>query len=199
MDAPVAAPDALIRPWRRATIVASLIAAVELVALVGAGFVVLAKPLAHEVRKQAEARAFQPAPKPAPPAKKAKKAAAPTLTRSQTGVLVLNGNGRTGAAAAGAARLHRFGYVIAGTGNAPRHDYATSVVMYRAGFGPEARRLASRPEAEGRRTARRPPQVRADGRPPGADPRRRLRAGAHASGSGLTGARPVLSSAACRS
>lgn len=144
MDAPVAAPDALVRPWRRATIVASLIAAVELVVLVAAGFVVLAKPLAHAVRRQAEVRAFQPAAKPAPaaPARDAK-VAAPTLTRAQTGVLVLNGNGRTGAAADGAAKLRRFGYVIAGTGNAPRHDYATSVVMFRPGFGPEAHRLAA--------------------------------------------------------
>ena len=33
MDAPLAAPDALIRPWRTATLVASLVAAIELVLL----------------------------------------------------------------------------------------------------------------------------------------------------------------------
>jgi hypothetical protein len=142
VDAPVAAPDALVRPWRRATIVASLIAALELVVIVVAGVVVLAKPLAHAVQKQAEVRAFEPVAKKeqAPVAKQAK--AAPSLTRHETGVLVLNGNGRTGAASAGADRLRRFGYMIAGTGNAPRSDYATSVVMYRPGYGPEARRLA---------------------------------------------------------
>jgi hypothetical protein len=141
VEAPVAAADALVRPWRRATIVASLIAAVELVALVAAGFVVLAKPLAHAVRNRAEVHAFAPAatPKPKPASHGA---AAPRLSRSETGVLVLNGNGRAGAASTGAARLHRFGYRIAGTGNAPRSDYATSVVMYRAGYAPEARRLA---------------------------------------------------------
>jgi hypothetical protein len=143
VDAPIAAPDALVRPWRRATIVASLIAALELVVIVIAAVVVLAKPLAHAVQKKAEVHAFTPVKKEAPAPAKHAKAAAPRLTRAETGVLVLNGNGRTGAASAGASNLHRFGYVIAGTGNAPRSDYATSVVMFRKGYEPEARRLAA--------------------------------------------------------
>lgn len=145
MDAPVAAPDALIRPWRRATIVASLIAAVELVALVLAALVLLAKPLSHAVRKQAEAHAFAPVAKKKaapPPTTTAALHAIPKLGRSQTDVLVLNGNGRTGAAADAAAKLRGRGYMIAATGNAPRHDYATSVVMYRPGYRAEAHRLA---------------------------------------------------------
>ena len=142
MDAPVAAPDALVRPWRRATIVASLIAALELVVIVVASVVVLAKPLAHAVQKQAEVRAFEPVAKTKEKAPAKTRAAAPSLTRAETGVLVLNGNGRTGAASAGADRLRRFGYMIAGTGNAPSSDYATSVVMYRPGYAAEARRLA---------------------------------------------------------
>jgi hypothetical protein len=34
------------------------------------------------------------------------------------------------------------GYLIAGTANAPRTDFARSVVMYRPGYAPEARRFA---------------------------------------------------------
>ena len=38
-------------------------------------------------------------------------------------VVVLNGNGRTGAAAAAASRVSRRGYRIGVVGNAPSHDY----------------------------------------------------------------------------
>ena len=55
MDTPLSAPDALIRPWRTATLVASLVAAVELVLLLGAGFLLLAKPLAHAMQRHAAA------------------------------------------------------------------------------------------------------------------------------------------------
>ena len=68
--------------------------------------------------------------------------AKPKLTRAETRVIVLNGNGRQGAAAQGAARLRSFGYAIAGTENARRQDYAATVVMYRAGFRAEGLRLA---------------------------------------------------------
>ena len=57
-------------------------------------------------------------------------------------MLVLNGNGENGAAHAEATRLESLGYRIAGAANAKRHDYATSVVMYRAGFRGEGIRLA---------------------------------------------------------
>jgi hypothetical protein len=142
MDAPIAAPDALIRPWRRATIVATLIAAIELVALCAAGFALLAKPLSHALTRQAHVRAFTPAKK--DEAKVAAPAvdATPQLTRLQTHVFVMNGNGRSGAASEAASRLSNVGYSIAGTGNAPRSDYAASVVMYKPGFRPEALRLA---------------------------------------------------------
>ena len=142
MDTPLAAPDALIRPWRRATIVASLIAAVELVVLVVAGFALLAKPLAHAMRKQAEVRAFAPAKHEAKKVVAPVVHAAPKRTRFQTGVLVLNGNGRSGAASEAASRLRNFGYSISGTGNAPRTDYASTVVMFRTGYRGEALRLA---------------------------------------------------------
>lgn len=142
MDAPLAAPDALIRPWRRATIVASLIAAIELVVLVIAGFALVAKPLAHAMQKRAEVHAFAPAKHKAQKVAAPVVHAAPKLTRFQTDVLVLNGNGRAGAASDAASRLRNFGYTISGTGNAPRTDYASTVVMFRPGYRGEAMRLA---------------------------------------------------------
>lgn len=143
MDAPLPTPDALIRPWRTATLVASLIAAVELVLLVGAAVVLLAKPIAHAVRHHAEAAAFAPAKKHvAPVVHRVTKIAPAKLSRRQTRVFVFNGNGRNGAASAEAAQLERLGYRIPGTGNASREDYATTVVMFRRGYEAEAQRLA---------------------------------------------------------
>lgn len=144
MDAPLPTPDALVRPWRTATLVASLVAAVELVLLVGAGVLLLAKPLAHMMKRHAETAAFAPAKKhvATPVHRVHVKVPAARLSRAHTGVLVLNGNGRAGAASAEAARLQGLGYVIRGKGNAKRQDYATTVVMYRKGFAGEAQRLA---------------------------------------------------------
>ena len=145
MEAPIS-PDELVRPWRTATIVASLVAAVELVLLLGGAAMLLAKPLSHAIRRHAEVAATAPAkPKPAPAPAHARKrvhVAVPKLTRSKTEVAVLNGNGRAGAAASAAGRLRALGYRIASTTNAHRQDYATTVVLYRTGFEPEAARLA---------------------------------------------------------
>jgi hypothetical protein len=57
-------------------------------------------------------------------------------------VLVLNGNGVSGAASSEAARLEAQGYRIGGATNAERHDYARSMVMFVPGWIKEARRLA---------------------------------------------------------
>lgn len=65
----------------------------------------------------------------------------PTLTRAQTKVLVLNANGITGAAASEASRARTRGYKVSGTGNAPL-TLGRSVVLYRPGHEPEAKRLA---------------------------------------------------------
>jgi len=65
-----------------------------------------------------------------------------TLARTQTRVLVLNGNGITGAAAAESDSLRARGYKISGTGNAAP-SYGQSVVLYRPGRFPEAKRLAA--------------------------------------------------------
>ena len=140
------------RPWRRATLVASLIAAVELVLLVVCAAVIVAKPLAHAVQRhaehvatsQAKAKAKYVPPAPVRHALAEQKAAPPKpkLTRAHTKVLVLNGNGRTGVAHAEAARLQSLGYAVAGAADARRHDYATSLVMYRPGYRSEGVRLA---------------------------------------------------------
>ena len=128
----------------------AVVAAVELVLLLGAAALLLAKPLSHARAAAARGDRGRPAKhekhvatKPAP-VKHAKTAAAPVpkLTRAQTSVIVLNGNGRQGAAAAGAARAARVRLRIAGTGNARRQDYAATVVMYRPGYRAEGLRLA---------------------------------------------------------
>ena len=126
-------------PWRTATLVASAVAALELVALMILGVVLLAKPVSEHVRHAAEAKVMAPAkPKPHPVAK----VGAPKLTRAETSVIVLNGNGRPGAAADSADAVRRFGYTIGTVGNAPRSDFTRTLVMYRRGYQPEATRLA---------------------------------------------------------
>ena len=62
--------------------------------------------------------------------------------RSATSVLVLNGNGRAGAAGGVATRMLRAGYREAHATNAQVATYARSVVLYRPGWQPEAARLA---------------------------------------------------------
>jgi hypothetical protein len=124
-------------PWRAATVVVGAVALVELVALIALGLAHLApsssKPVRHRV---VHAR---PTPKPKPVVHVP---AVPLRPRSAVHVLVLNGNGVSGAAALSAARLQSDGYRIAGATNAQRHDYAQSMVMYVPGWMGEARRLA---------------------------------------------------------
>jgi hypothetical protein len=150
LQAPLLGSDLAFRPWRTATVVAGLIAIVEFVALVVLGAMLLAKPLSHAVLRQAEAAASStPAKKTAEKVVKGTPAVPkhlgivkPKLARAHTGILVLNGNGRTGAASAEAATLQHLGYPPATTANAARHDYATTVVMYRPGLRIEGIRLA---------------------------------------------------------
>lgn len=147
MDAPLLSPHDLVRPWRRATVVAGSIAALELVLLVVAGFVLVAKPLAHAIRSHAQAAASPKAA--AVPTKRVEQAirrqSAPpgkARPRDQVKIMVFNGNGVTGAAGSTATTLHGLGYQIAGTANARHQNYATSVVMYRPGWRAEGLRLA---------------------------------------------------------
>jgi hypothetical protein len=132
-----------VRPWRTATLVVAGFAALELVLLVMITGALLAKP-DHSARKATHAKAkvaaATHAAKHAPV--KATKAGPAELPRRKVTVVVLNGNGRRGAAASAASRVSHRGYRIGLVANAPNHDYATSLVMYRPGFQGEARRLA---------------------------------------------------------
>ena len=55
---------------------------------------------------------------------------------------MLNANGAQGAAGSTAMRLRAAGYRSIATGNAAHGRDAASIVMYRPGYRPEARRLA---------------------------------------------------------
>jgi len=131
-------------PWRTTALVASAVAAVELLVIVIVASVLLLKPLleggparAASPVQQAEAKAST-ARKNAP----AQKSSAAKLSRGETSVMVLNGNGASGAASEKADYVRTKGYAIAGTANAPRTDFARSVVMYRPGYRAEAERFA---------------------------------------------------------
>ena len=131
-------PLELAHLWRTATVVASAVAALELVLLIVLAVALFADPVAKSVRAsaaEAEAASMRP-----PPAKPVQDGVA-RLPRGETSVLVLNGNGETGAAGAAADRLRARGYMIGGVGNAPRSDHARTVVMYRKGYRAEALRL----------------------------------------------------------
>ncbi|HYY05690.1 MAG TPA: LytR C-terminal domain-containing protein [Candidatus Limnocylindria bacterium] len=120
--------------WRKATIAVTVFAAVEFVLLAGAGVALLGNPLSHQLKAEAAAAAESRA-------GAAPKVGPPRLTRGQTSVIVLNGNGRSGAAGAAAARVRQHGYLVASVGNARRSDYTHSLVMYRRGYEAEGMRL----------------------------------------------------------
>jgi hypothetical protein len=143
VDAPLLSPHDLVRPWRRATIAAGTIAALELVLLLVAGALLLAKPVSHIIEQKAVAAATV-----APSrqlAKAIKQMSAPpgkARPRAHLAIMVFNGNGLAGAAGTTAGALQNLGYKIAGTENAKRQDYATSIVMYKPGFRADGMRLA---------------------------------------------------------
>ena len=136
MDAQLAAPLDLAR-WRRATVVAVAIATAEALLIVVAGATIFGPRLLHHVRDAAVQHALA-GPKrtfAAPPPAHAQ------LTRAATSVMVLNGNGRTGAAQVAADAVKAHGYTIGSVGNAPSSSYARTLIMYRPGFRGEAVRL----------------------------------------------------------
>ena len=125
----------LIRPWRRATIAVTAIAAIELIALAGIAIVFLGNPLAGRLRETAAAATPRERDAhPLPPKKEA-------LERSEISVMVLNGNGLAGAAHAAADKVSKRGYLVGNVGNATATTPRT-LVMYRAGFAAEGARLA---------------------------------------------------------
>jgi LytR cell envelope-related transcriptional attenuator len=68
--------------------------------------------------------------------------ATPLRPRSRISVLVLNGNGVSGAAGSEATRILARGYRHAIPSDAPSLDYARSLVLFRPGWQGEAERLA---------------------------------------------------------
>jgi LytR cell envelope-related transcriptional attenuator len=136
----------LVRPWRTTALVASAVAVLELALLLIVGFALFADALATDARTATAPNpalpVFAAKPKPRTARPKPDAGALPTLARDETSVLVLNGNGRAGAAGEAGSLLHAHGYIVARVGNAARSDYGKSVVMYRPGREVEARRLA---------------------------------------------------------
>ena len=128
-------------PWRAAAVVTGGVALVELVALIAIGLVQLA-PHAKSGVASSRTQTAAPARHVQAPVARHAIPSVPLRPRSHVRVLVLNGNGVSGAAAAQAARLHGDGYAIGGATNARRHDYAQSMVMFVPGWAKEARRLA---------------------------------------------------------
>ena len=118
---------------------------VELLLLLILGGIVVGPAIADALtgvaQDQVVAQAKQK-PKTAVPHRPKKVRAVASLPRGKTKVVVLNGNGRTGAAGEAADRVRARGYRIGVVGNADRSDYARSLVMYRGGFRGEAERLA---------------------------------------------------------
>jgi hypothetical protein len=124
-----------VRQWRTATIVACGVAAFELLLLLIVAIALISKPLSAHAKEAALDRELGAIPSRPEPKRT-------TLSRRETSVLVLNGNGIPGAAAAEASRARARGYQVAGTGNAAQ-SYGKTVVMYRPGRRPEAKRLAA--------------------------------------------------------
>jgi uncharacterized iron-regulated membrane protein len=153
--------------WRRIALFAGVVAGVELVLLVVAGISLIAQPVQSKVEERALEQAGTPAQQKAAATAKAaaerKEAAAkaaadrtrtpvvaastspgkPSLHRTRTAVLVLNGVGTPGAAARTAEAVAAKGYKIGGITNAATMDYTRTTIMYRPGFRAEAARLGA--------------------------------------------------------
>jgi hypothetical protein len=130
-----AVPFEPVRPWRTAAIVATGVAALELLALIAAGTVLLGRSVvSHGARAAGKPAASRPA--------TTKPSRHPSLPRAKTRIVVLNGNGQAGAAATEASTLRARGYKISAVGNAQRATQGPTLIMYRPGFAAEGQRLA---------------------------------------------------------
>ncbi len=156
------------QPWRRTALITAGIAAVELVLLVVVALAFIAKPLAEDGKPAAKPKTEAQA---QPETKSAAAEAGPTKgdtpvaathSRADTPVLVLNGNGISGAAGDLAKRVRALDYPVTGVGDASRHDFSRSVVMYKPEFEGEGQRLARDLHLDQRRA------VPLDGMRPGA-------------------------------
>ena len=112
-------------PWRLATLVACALVLATLGALV----------LTHRSGVTPRSRSASRPVKKAP-------ALPPPRPRSRISVLVLNGNGVSGAAGSEATSILAHGYRHAIPTDAPNLDYVRSVVLFRPGWQSEAERLS---------------------------------------------------------
>lgn len=119
------------RSWRRTAIITGAIAGVELVVLLVIVLAFIAKPFTDDAAQKAKA---------AEPARA--EAAAPAAARTETPVIVLNGNGVAGAAGGAASRVRKLDYPVVRVGDASRRDFSRTIVMYRAGSRAAGVRLA---------------------------------------------------------
>lgn len=126
---PVQYSDEPPRSWPRAAIVTAAIAGLELVVLIVIALAFIAKPFADDAASKATAERQQ-------------EQAAAIAPRTETPVLVLNGNGLAGAAGAAAKQMRKLNYQVTGIGDASRRDFERTLVMYSDGARPEAVRLA---------------------------------------------------------
>jgi hypothetical protein len=141
VDYPLTTPDE-VRPWRTAAFVAGAIALVETLILLVVGGGALAEAVSERVEVAARENVRAAQSKPQPAKRKPERIPAAKVPRRKVAVVVLNGNGQTGAAAAAASRVRGEGYKIRSVGNAPHADFPRSIVMFRPGFAGEGRRLA---------------------------------------------------------
>ena len=118
-------------PWRAAALAAAAVALFELTAL-------LALAGARLFHVHHAAVQTQPVPG---TRRVSREHVRPLRPRSRISVLVLNGNGVSGAAGAEATQLLRQGYRHAAPSDAPS-TYARSIVLFRPGWQREAQRLA---------------------------------------------------------
>lgn len=131
--------------WRTVALVAGAIAAVELIVLVVVALAFLAKPFAHHgtnAQRAGTTAAATQAVTTTAPVRAAEAPAVAKLPRAKTPVLVLNGNGVTGAASQAAERVKILRYPVSGVADASRRDFPRTIVMYRPGLRGEAERLA---------------------------------------------------------
>lgn len=134
--------------WRKAAYIAGAVAAVELVLLLVVGLAFVARPFAGDDGKASKkdgAAQVESAKGDAAPVKATMPETEPAdaeIPRSKTPVLVLNGNGISGAAATKAARIGKLRYPIVSIGDAQRRTFPHTIVMYRPGFKGEGQRLA---------------------------------------------------------
>ena len=126
----------LVRPWRRATIAVSAVAALELIALAAIAIALLGNPLSSHLNAAKAAAAGTPRVRTVQPASTKK----PSLSRADTTVMVLNGGGQAGAAHAAATRVSAHGYQLGQIGNAAGGTSRT-LIMYRPGYEAEGARL----------------------------------------------------------